>query len=125
MSLLLRLAALLLVVWAAILLAMKGRVVAQGELSPQVHSFANGLAVASAALAFVFWYGARDPAANRCAVYGAIVFLALRLADDLYALLVLLPAHGATISLADLVITLALLVGILEALPRTVRTGGS
>jgi hypothetical protein len=120
-SLLLRVAALLLLAWAVILLALKGHVVAQEELSPHVYAFANNLAVANAALAFMFWYGARDPAANRCAVYGAIVFLALRLAADLYGLLVLLPAHGAAISLADLVVTLTLLVGILEALPRTVK----
>ena len=122
MSLLLRLTALLVLVWAVILLALKGHVVAPEELSPQVRAFANALVVANAALAYMFWYGARDPAANRCAVYGAIIFLALRLADDLYELLVLLPARGAAISLADLVVTLTLLVGILEALPRMVKT---
>jgi hypothetical protein len=120
-SLLLRLTALLVLAWAVILLALKGHVVAQEELSPQVRAFANGLAVANAALACMFWYGARDPAANRGAVYGAVIFLALRLADDLYELLVLLPARGAAISLADLVVTLTLLVGILEALPRMVK----
>ena len=125
MSLLLRLTALLVLVWAVILLALKGHVVAQEDLSPQARAFANGLVVANAALAYMFWYGARDPAANRCAVYGAIIFLALRLADDLYELLVLLPARGAAISLADLVVTLTLLVGILEALPRTVKRGES
>lgn len=123
MSLLLRLTALLVSAWAVILLVLKGHVVAQEELSPLVRALANGLAVANAALAYMFWHGARDPAANRCAVYGAIVFLALRLADDLYQLLVLLPARGAEISLADLVVTLTLLVGILEALPRMVKAG--
>lgn len=121
MSLLLRLTALLVLAWAVILFALKGHVVAQEELSPQVRAFANGLAVTNAALAYMFWLGARDPAANRCAVYGAVIFLALRLANDLYELLVLLPARGAAISLADLVVTSALLVGILEALPRMVK----
>ena len=122
MSLLLRLTALLTLAWAVFLLTLKGYV-APEDLSPQVRAFANGLAVANVALAYVFWHGARDPAANRGAVYGAIILLALRLANDLYELLVLLPARGATISLADLVITLALLVGILEALPQMAKTG--
>jgi hypothetical protein len=123
MSLLLRLTALLMLAWAVFLFALKGLVVAQDGLSPQVRALANGLAVANAALAYVFWYGARDPAANRGAVYGAIILLALKLANDLYELLVLLPSRGATISLADLVVTLTLLVGIIEALPRTVKAG--
>jgi hypothetical protein len=122
-SLLLRLTALLVLVWAVLLLALKGYVVAQEELSPQVRAFANGLAVTNVVLAFVFWHGARDPAANRGAVYGAIILLALKLANDLYELLVLLPVRGAAISLADLVISLALLVAILEALPRMVKAG--
>jgi len=123
-SLLLRLAALLTLAWAVFLLTVKGYV-APEELSPQVRAFANGLAVANVALAYVFWHGAHDPAANRGAVYGAIILFTLRLANDLYELLVLLPARWAAISLADLVITLALLVGILEALPRTFKTAAS
>jgi hypothetical protein len=123
MSLLLRLTALLMLAWAVFLFALTGLVVGQEGLSPQVRAFANGLAVANAALAYVFWYGARDPAANRGAVYGAIILLALKLANDLYELLVLLPSRGATISLVDLVVTLTLLVGIIEALPRTVKAG--
>jgi hypothetical protein len=122
-SLLLRLTALLVLAWAVFLLALKGHVVAWEELSPQVYALANGLAIANVALAYVFWHGARDPAANRGAVYGAMILLALKLANDLYELLVLLPARGAAISLADLVVTLALLVGILEALPRMVKAG--
>ena len=123
MRLLLRLTALLVLAWAVFLLALKGHVLGREELSPQVRALANGLAIANAALAYVFWHGARDPAANRGAVYGAIILLALKLANDLYELLVLLPVPGAVISLADLVVALALLVGILEALPRTVKAG--
>jgi len=120
-SWLLRLTALLVLAWAVLLLALKGQVLAREELSPQMCAFANGLAIANVALAYVFWHGAHNPAANRGAVYGAIILLALKLANDLYELLVLLPARGAAISLADLVVTLALLVGILEALPRMVK----
>ena len=118
---LLRLTALLALAWAVFLLALEAHVLAWEELSPQLRAFANGLAIANVALAYVFWHGARDPAANRGAVYGALILLALKLANDLYELLVLLPARGAAISLADLVVALALLVGILEALPRMVQ----
>jgi hypothetical protein len=120
---LLRLTALLVLAWAVVLLAVQWYIIASEQLSPQVRALANGLAVANLALAYVFWHGAHDPAANRAAVYGAITLLALKLVNDLYGLLVLLPARWAAISLADLVISLAFLVGILEALPRMVKAG--
>lgn len=124
MSLLLRLTALLALAWAVVLLPLKGQVIAPGELSPLVHALANGLGSANLAFACLFWYGARDPAANRGAVYTAIILLGLKLANDVYELLVLLPAGEAVISLADLVLSLALLVGILEALPRIFTDSG-
>jgi hypothetical protein len=124
-SLLLRLTALLLLAWVVFLLALKGHVIAPQELSVQVSALADGLAIAYVALAYVFWHGARDPSANRGAVYAAIILLTLKLANDLYELLVLLPAREAAISLADLVIALALLVSILEALPRMIKAGES
>jgi hypothetical protein len=121
-SLLLRLTALLVLTWAVAILALQGYIMAAEQLSPQVRAIANGLAVANLALAYVFWHGAHDPAANRAAVYGAMILLALKLVNDLYELLVLkLPAQWAAISLADLVVSLAFLVGILEALPRMVK----
>ncbi len=119
MSLLLRLTALLALAWAIVLLMLKGQVIGPHELTPQVRALANALGIANLALAYVFWHGARAPAASRGAVYAAIILLALKLANDLYELLALLPAREAAVSLADLVISLALLVGILEALPRT------
>lgn len=123
MSLLLRLTALLVLAWAIVILSLQGYIIAAEQLSPQVRAVANGLIVANLALAYVFWHGARDPVANRAAVYGAMILLALKLVNDLYELLVLLPARWAAISLADLVISLAFLVGILEALPRVVKAG--
>jgi hypothetical protein len=123
-SLLLRLTALLMLAWAIVLLALQGYIIAAEQLSPQVRALANGLTVANLALAYVFWHGAHDPVANRAAVYGAMILLALKLVNDLYELLVLLPPRWAAISLADLVISLAFLVGILEALPRVVKAGG-
>ncbi len=118
MSVLLRLTALLALAWAVSLLVLKGQVIAPGELSPLVRALANGLGTANLAFAYLFWHAARDPAANRGAVYTALILLGLKLANDVYELLALLPPGEAVISLGDLVLSLALLVGILEALPR-------
>ncbi len=122
MTLLLRLTAAVAVAWAVFLLALKQQVIAPSELSPQLRAVANGLGIANLVLAYVFWRGARQPANNRGAVYAAILLMVLKAANDLYELLVLLPPGQAVISLADLVISVALLVGILEALPRTLRS---
>ena len=119
MTTLLRITAILGIGWAIFLLGFKDQVIAAAELSPLTRAFANGLGIANLTLAYAFWHGARDPAANRGAVYTAIILLGLKIANDLHELLVLLPPHQAVISLADLVVSLALLVGILEALPRT------
>jgi hypothetical protein len=117
-SSLLRVTALVCLAWAVLLLGLKDYTVAAEQPSPVVHAFANGLGIANLVFAYVFWHAARAPAANRAAVYGAIMLLTLKTANDLYELLVLLPAEHALVSLADLVLSVGLLVGILEALPR-------
>ena len=117
MRVLLRLTAVVSLAWA-LLLGSKDRLIAADQLSPLARALANGLGLANLVLAYLFWYAARDPAANRGAVYGAIMLLVLKTANDLYELLALLPADQALVSLADLVLSVALLVGILEALPR-------
>lgn len=123
MSPLLRITGILGLGWAVLLLLFKDQVITAEQLSPLVRALANGLGIANLVLAYVFWRAAGDPAANRSAVYAAIILLALKVANDLYELLVLLPASQATVSLVDLVASLALLVGILEALPRTLAAG--
>lgn len=119
MSTLLRLAGVVSLAWAVLLLLMKDSVIAAAQLSPLARALANGLGIANIVLTFIFWYAARDPAANRGAIYGAIMLSALKTASDLYELLVLLPPEQALVSLADLVLSVGLLVGILESLPRT------
>ena len=124
MGVLLRIAAVFSLCWAVLLLAVKEPLFGAAALSPLARAFANGLAITQLVFAFVFWYAAAAPQANRAAIYAAIMWMALRTANDLYQLLVLLPPEQALISLADLVVSVALLVGILEALPRlVVRTG--
>lgn len=119
MSVLLRVMAALSLLWALMLLGFKDRWIDAQQLSPLGRGLANGLGGAHLALAYVFWRGARAPAVHRGAIYGAVILLVSKTANDLYGLLVLLPPGLALVSLLDLVISIALLVSILEALPRT------
>ena len=119
MSILLRIAAVVSLVWAVLLLGLKEGVIAAEQITPVVIALANELAIANVALGYMFWHAARDPAANRGAIYGGIALMVLKTANDLYEMLVLLPPGIALVSLGDLVVSVALLVGLLEALPRT------
>ena len=119
MSAFLRASALVSLGWAVLVLGFKDRFIGADQLSPAARSVANAFGIAHVVLAYVFWYAAGAPAANRGAVYAAIMLAALKTANDLYDLLVLVPADRALVSLGDLVLSVALLVGLLEALPRT------
>jgi hypothetical protein len=124
-SVLLRIAAAFSLAWAVALLAFKTELFDAATLPSLGRAFANGLGIAHVVYAYVFWYAASAPAANRGVIYGTIMLMALRTANDLYQLLVLLPPEQALISLFDLVVSVALLVGILESLPRVLgRQGG-
>lgn len=118
MRVLLRLAALVSLAWAVLLLGLKAYVMPGHELGPLTQALANGLGITRLVLAYIFWSAAQAPAAHRRAIYAAIALMALSTANDLYQLLVLLPPTQALVSLADLVLSVGLLVGILEALPR-------
>jgi hypothetical protein len=120
MSVSLRLTAVLCLAWALLLLVLKGRLVPAAELTALAVAAANALGIANLVFACLFWYAAGEPAAHRAAVYAAIMLAALKTANDLYELLVLMPPHAALLTLADLVLSVALLVGLLEALPRMV-----
>ncbi len=119
MSVVLRIIAALSLLWALLFLGFKDRMIDAPQLSPLVRALANGLGAAYLVLAYVFWYGARAPAIHRGAIYGAVILLAAKTANDLYGLLVLLPPGQALVSLIDLVVSIALLVTVLESLPRT------
>jgi hypothetical protein len=124
-SLLLRIAAVFSLAWAVALFAFQRELSGAAALPPLGRAFANGLGIAHFVYAYVFWYAASAPAANRGVIYAAIMLMSLRTANDLYQLLVLLPPEQALISLFDLVVSVALLVGILESLPRVLgRTSG-
>jgi hypothetical protein len=121
-SVLLRVIAALSLLWALVLLCFKDRAIDAQQLSPLARGLANGLGAAYLVLAYVFWYGARAPAVHRGAIWSAVILLVLKTANDLYGLLVLLPPGQALISLIDLVVSIALLVSVLESLPRTLAT---
>ena len=118
----LRVAAVFSLAWAVLLLALRGRVLVAEPLSPVLQALVNGLAILYLVLTYVFWYAARDPSRNRGAIHAAIMLVALKTANDLYELLVLLPPEQAIVSLGDLILSVGLLVGILQALPRTLAT---
>ena len=118
MSAVLRVVGAFALIWALLLLAVKERVLGAGNLSPVPRALANALSILYLVLTYMFWYAAGDPAKNRGAIYGAIMLLGVKTANDLYDLLVLMPPDGALVSLADLVVSLALLVGVLQALPK-------
>jgi hypothetical protein len=116
-----RLTAVVCLAWALLLLGLKDQIMTAAQLSPLVRALANGGGIAHLALAYVFWQAAPDPIRNRGVIYAAIVLLGLKVANALYGILVLLPASEAAMTLVDLMVSLALLVGVLQALPRTLK----
>ncbi len=82
---LLRLCALVSLIWAVVLVALQqGGTLAGAELTPLTRALANGLALTNVVLAYAFWYASSDPAANRGTIYTAILLAALKIVKDLY-----------------------------------------
>jgi hypothetical protein len=121
MSTLLRLSALSCALWAVCLLVFKDQVIAVDQLTPVARGLANGLGISQLILVYFFLSAARAPAENRVAIQAAIALMAIRTANDLYEIIILLPPMEALGSVLDLMMSVALLVGLLEALPRTFR----
>ena len=90
---------------------------------PGIIGLANGLAIANIGFAYLFWRGAADPSRERTALYTALLVFGLRIAGSAYGVLYLLQGLAAVVSLLDLIASLALFVGILNALPATLRAG--
>ena len=118
-SALLRLAAAVSLGWAVLLIGFKHQLLVADHWHPLMRSLANGLGVAYLALGYSFWYAARNPSEHRGTIYAALILMAFKMVNDVYEVLALLPGELALISLADLVLSTGLLVGLLEALPRT------
>jgi hypothetical protein len=119
MSTLLRLSALSCLLWAVGLLGFKDVAIAPDQLTPVARALANGLGITQLVLIYFFWSAAAAPAQNRVTIQAAIFLMAAKTANDLYEIIVLLPPQEALGSVIDLMLSVALLVGLLEALPRT------
>jgi hypothetical protein len=123
MLLLLRIAALLSLAWAiALPWAARRYLVALGD--GVAIGLADGLAVANVAFAYLFWRAASLGGRERNAIYTALLLLALRAVDATYQVLYVLEGPAALVSLADMVTSLALFVGILNTLPGHLKAGG-
>jgi len=89
-------------------------------LSPELRSCASGLAIANLAFAYLFYRASIDPRAQRGIVYAALLLFGLRGAVGTYEVLYLLDGPAAVPRLIDMVLSLALFVGVLNSLPGTV-----
>jgi len=91
-------------------------------------ALANGLVLANLGFAFLFWRAGANPALERGGMYTALLVTGLRAMSGTYEVLYLLDGTAATVTLVDMVGSIALFVGILNALPTTLRqnqgTGG-
>jgi heme A synthase len=88
---------------------------------PEMRSMANGLVIANLALAYLFNRAAADPQAQRGILFGALLLFGLRGALGTYEVLYLLDGPAAMPRLVDMVLSLALFVGMLNALPGTLQ----
>lgn len=114
MSTLLRIAALYCGLWA-LALAVPGVLPAADD--PALTALERGLAIANLAFALLFWSAAAAPGATRRVLYAALLVFGLRAAVGTYEVLYTLEGPAAVIRLVDMVLSLALFVGLLNALP--------
>lgn len=118
MSTLLRLAALLAAIRVATVLHLRDAIAPAAPAAALSMSFV----VAHLAFALIFLLAARAPLSNLSAVYGAILLAAGTVVTDLYYALLVLPAHLVLVTVIDLVLSFSLLVGMLESLPRLLKS---
>lgn len=122
MKTLLRIAAVYSLAWA-IVLAFPAWIPSIGEMpSPEMRAMANGLAIANLTLAYLFNRAAGDPTAQRGILYGALLLFGLRGLAGTYEVLYVLDGPAAMPTLIDMVLSLALFVGMLNSLPGTVQS---
>jgi hypothetical protein len=118
-KILLRIAAVYSLAWA-IALAFPSRMLAvAGVPLPELRALANGLVIANLTFAYLFYRAASDPFAQRTILYGGLLLFGLRGAVGTYEVLFVLDGAPAVARLADMVLSLALFVGLLNSLPGT------
>ncbi len=117
----LRVAAGLCLAWTVVLMVGLDWITTAPQQTALARSMAHGQAVSFLVFAFVFWRASGEEKPNSTVIVGAAIFLVLRVATDLYDLLILVDALNGLVSLFDLVLCVALSVGVIEMLPRTLR----
>lgn len=122
MSVLLRIAAVVFLGWSVLLGVRPFGVPAVLE-PPVADALASSLAVANLGFAYLLWRAGQDPAGERSAIYTALIVLGLRAALGTYEVLYVLDGTPAMAALVDMVICLALFVGVINTLPATLRQG--
>lgn len=120
MSVLLRIAAIVFLGWS-IFLGFQSFATAAALGQPVSKAMASNLTVAHLGFAYLFWRAAANPAAERGAVYTALIVFGLRAALGTYQVLYVLEGTPALIGLIDMVTCLALFVGVINTLPATLR----
>jgi hypothetical protein len=120
-STLLRIAALYSLAWA-VALAVPGLLPAAPDAA--VGSLELAVMVANLAFALLFWSAAPNPAGSRPILYAALLIFGLRAAIGTWEVLYVLEGSAAVIRLVDMVLSLALFVGLLNALPGVLGAGG-
>ncbi len=124
MTILLRIAAVYSLAWAIGLAVPAMLPFDVGAATPELRSMANGLAIANLALAYLCNRAAGDPLGHRAIVYGALLVFGLRGLVGTYEVLYLLNGPAAVPRLVDMVLSLALFVAMLNALPGTLQGDG-
>jgi hypothetical protein len=109
----------LMVIGAIILAALRTVFVGPQELTPLVHVLANGWGFSLLLLAGLFLHAAADPPRHLLVVLVAMLTMAFKTANDLYGMLVLPPGLALAL-VADLVLSVGVLVGMLRELPATI-----
>lgn len=124
MTILLRIAAVYSLAWAIGLAVPACLPFDIGAPTPELRSMANGLVIANLAFAYLFNRAAADPLGQRGIVYGALLVFGLRGLVGTWEVLYLLNGPAAVPRLIDFVLSLALFVAMLNALPGTVQGNG-
>lgn len=122
---LLRIAAFYSLIWAVYLAAPGWVPLDVGSLTPETRSMASGLAIANLAMAYLFNRAASAPREHRGILYAALLIFGLRGVVGTYEVLYMLDGTPAMMRLTDFVLSLALFIGMLNALPGTLQGGES
>ena len=121
MNILLRIAAAYSLAWAVALAVPAWLSFGSGTPTAEITSLAHGLAIANLGLAYAFYRAAQNPPAHRAVLYSALLIFGLRGVIGTYEVLYVLEGTPAMIRLVDFVLSLALFVGMLNALPQTLQ----